>query len=497
MDANLLRLVTTTPHLAIPEFELHAGTNTVGRGASSDLCLDDPSISRVHATIEVGPDHAVVVTDRDSRNGTWIDDVRLASPTPVRPGQRVRFGKVGFVLTVTKAPTPEGTPTASRTVDAVDSSALVDDMLDEALAEFRSSVDEKREVSPTELLRALAAVFATPRAAVELRTVILEQVPRLVDADRALLLEFEGNAVTVQASTGASTSFSRHVVDWVVKKREATLFVDAPSDARLGEAMSIAESAVQCVIAAPLVVGSEVLGVLYVDNASNSRALSDVDLDVMVVLAGQAALALHNAGLQRLRHTYERYFPPRTTQRLLSGRMLADGPVPLEVTALFADLSNYTGLCERMQPNELVELLDSFFPPMAAIVFERGGMLEKYIGDAMLAAWGVPSPSPDDAALALDAARAMQAEARTLGLDVHIGLHTGRVAFTHLGTEEYLQLALIGDATTVASRVCGIAEPGEIVMTRATRDAANAAAEPLGLRTLRGRRAGLQLFRIR
>jgi len=493
MPSRTVQLVGTGEGLQNRVFPLRPGSTTVGRGAARDLCLDDPSVSRLHATIELGREGAVV-TDEDSRNGTFVDDVRVEVPTPLQDGQTVRFGKVPFAVVEPRATLSTSQPALSRIVASIDSRSPTDTMLDQAVASFRTSSDT------VDLLRSMAAVFATSRSASELREVIVDLVPRLVAGQRALLLEFDGTGgIAVQASDGASTAFSQNVVDWVVERREATLFVDAASDERLASALSIAEGAVQCVLAAPLVADDEVLGVLYVDNTADARALGEIDVDVLVLLASQAALALKNASLQRLRHTYERYFPPRTSEQLLQGGVLASGPVSLEVTALFADLSNYTGLCERLAPEELVELLDRFFPPMARIVFERGGMLEKYIGDAMLAAWGVPDPAPDDACRAIDAAREIRAEAARLDLDVHIGLHTGRVAFTHLGTEDYLQLALIGDATTLASRVCGQAGAGEIVLTEATRSAARLAGDavPLGPRALRGRTRPLELFRLR
>lgn len=500
MDDELPRLIEVGATGVPRTFVLRHGTSTIGRGHGRDVSLDHPSISRLHATMERTPD-GLFLADQDSRNGTFLDGVAVTGRVPVRHGQRLRFGQV--TLELARPPALELSPAASRAVISVDSKSPDDTMLDSAIAAYRDSADGVREDRRFELLRAMAAVFGSSRSPKELREVILSHVPKLLGADRALLIEFDGAGppqVQAMPPEHVANGYSQHVVDWVTSRREASLFQDAPTDLRLEHAPSIMESAIQCVLAAPLLVDDEVLGVLYVDDASHGLALSELDLDVMVVLASQAALALKTARLQRMRHTYERYFPPSVTEQLLNESVKPDESVPVVVTALFADLCDYSGLCQRMSPPELVALLNEFLPPMARIVFERQGMLEKYIGDALLAAWGAPVARDDDAARAVDAARAMQAEAARLGLEVHIGLHTGPVAFTHLGTDDFFQLALIGDATTLASRVCGAAGSGEIVITEATRQAlgpgTDVSLSAMGDHRLKGRRSPVRLFRV-
>jgi adenylate cyclase len=174
---------------------------------------------------------------------------------------------------------------------------------------------------------------------------------------------------------------------------------------------------------------------------------------------------------------------------------------------LFSDISGYTSMSSRMKPTEIIQLLNEYFPVMAEVVFRHEGTLEKYIGDALLAVWGVPLEHGDDAQRAVRAAIEMQrgidqlnerwAGKREIG--IHIGISTGPVAAGNIGSDQYIQYAAIGDTTNVASRVCNEARRGEIVIC--DRTAAHLAGTDIrladmGLVHLRGKPNPTQLHRV-
>jgi adenylate cyclase len=183
--------------------------------------------------------------------------------------------------------------------------------------------------------------------------------------------------------------------------------------------------------------------------------------------------------------------------------------IETEVTVLFSDISGFTALSSTLEPRQVVDLLNDYFPVMAEIVFKYEGTLEKYIGDALMAVWGAPFSHPDDADRAVRAAVEMQralaelnARWRAQGrpeLQIHVGLNTGRVAAGNIGSEQYLQYATIGDATNVASRVCSAAADGEICMNSTTferwRDRAWPT-NPLPPVQVKGKREPLSLHRL-
>jgi class 3 adenylate cyclase/tetratricopeptide (TPR) repeat protein len=162
------------------------------------------------------------------------------------------------------------------------------------------------------------------------------------------------------------------------------------------------------------------------------------------------------------------------------------------VTVLFCDVTGSTALGERLDPESLRTLLARYFEEMKAIVERHGGTVEKFIGDAVMAVFGVPVVHEDDALRALRAAREMRDLLPELGVQGRIGIMTGEVV---TGTEERLAT---GDAVNVAARLEQAAQPGEVLLGAATyalaRHAVDVeAVEPLALK---GKSAPVEAFRL-
>src|SRR5439155_15668244 len=119
---------------------------------------------------------------------------------------------------------------------------------------------------------------------------------------------------------------------------------------------------------------------------------------------------------------------------------------------------------------------------MVDIVFSFGGVLDKYVGDALMALWGVPLKRDDEAGRAVRAAWKLRDRVAELNtqrltegrepLEVGFGLNTGMVVFGAMGASRRLELTAIGDAVNIASRLCSIAAGGDVVVSRAALDAA-------------------------
>jgi class 3 adenylate cyclase/tetratricopeptide (TPR) repeat protein len=162
------------------------------------------------------------------------------------------------------------------------------------------------------------------------------------------------------------------------------------------------------------------------------------------------------------------------------------------VTVLFCDVVGSTALGESVDPEALRALLARYFERMSGIVERHGGSVEKFIGDAVMAVFGVPAVHEDDALRALRAAVEMRAAFPELGIDGRIGVNTGEVV---TGTEERLAT---GDAVNVAARLQQAAAPGEVLIGDATRRLARDAAEvePVAPLDLKGKSVPLQAFRL-
>ena len=126
-----------------------------------------------------------------------------------------------------------------------------------------------------------------------------------------------------------------------------------------------------------------------------------------------------------LRDTFSRYVSPELCEEILKNPgLLALGGRRQQVTVLFADIRNFTSMSEAMAPEAVVEVLNTYFTEMVDLVFKYQGTLDKFVGDALMAVFGVPLPLPQAATRAVECALAMQRHLRQMqsrGPDPHSG----------------------------------------------------------------------------
>ncbi|HKQ60162.1 MAG TPA: adenylate/guanylate cyclase domain-containing protein [Candidatus Polarisedimenticolaceae bacterium] len=158
---------------------------------------------------------------------------------------------------------------------------------------------------------------------------------------------------------------------------------------------------------------------------------------------------------ERIRRAFSFYLSPDMI------RQIADDPGSLELggeeieaTALFTDIKGFTPIAEKLSAPETAALLNEYFSEATRHVFEAGGTLIKFIGDAVFAIWGAPLKRPDHATQACHAALALaRAETR---LVTRIGVHTGPMLVGNLGSAQRFDYTAIGDAVNLASRLEGL-----------------------------------------
>ena len=145
---------------------------------------------------------------------------------------------------------------------------------------------------------------------------------------------------------------------------------------------------------------------------------------------------------------------------------LALGGTKREITVLFTDIENFTGLCEKYPPETIVNILNKFFTEMVRIIHSHNGLVDKFIGDAIMAIWGAPKVLDKEiqANLAAKCALSMKQELKHLNqiwnrlglseeLGIRIGINTGEVITGNIGSLERIQFSAIGDGVNLASRL--------------------------------------------
>ena len=195
----------------------------------------------------------------------------------------------------------------------------------------------------------------------------------------------------------------------------------------------------------------------------------------------------------------------------MAAALLADpdqaalGGSVVEVTALFADLRGFTTFSEDVAPGEIVTMLNRYHGVAVPCILDDGGTIVQFVGDALLALFNAPARQPDHAIRAVRAALRMQ-EAVTAGAEgrpdwprFRIGANTGPALVGNVGSRTLRGFNAMGDAVNVAARLQALAEPGQVVIGGATRDAIGegATVEALGEMTVKGRRQPVRAYVVR
>src|SRR5438270_12880571 len=155
---------------------------------------------------------------------------------------------------------------------------------------------------------------------------------------------------------------------------------------------------------------------MFLDSTERLAPFTTRDLEVLSAIAAQASVALENSEYARAleheatqRAQLSRFLSPALVEQAARGSIeLSKGGALSELTILFSDIRGFTSISEKMPAQEVVKMLNDYFELMVDILFEHNGILDKFIGDAIMSLWGAALARPDDAPNAVRAAVKMQ-----------------------------------------------------------------------------------------
>jgi adenylate cyclase len=241
--------------------------------------------------------------------------------------------------------------------------------------------------------------------------------------------------------------------------------------------------------------------------------LDVVPLYALVAMQYSAAISYQRYQEARKRRQVQamfgRYVSARVVAQLVKNPEMANPSGRKErLTMFFSDVRGFTSMSEKMEPIEVQRLLGEYFTEMTRILFAHGGTLDKFMGDAVMAFFGNPEPQPDHALRAVLMALEMQEAIGTLNrkweaegrrtIGVGMGINTGEVTVGNLGSTDFLDYTVIGDAVNLACRLEQNAKAGEIIITQATYDEVKAAVEvePREPIRVKGKSEPIPIYRV-
>jgi adenylate cyclase len=210
--------------------------------------------------------------------------------------------------------------------------------------------------------------------------------------------------------------------------------------------------------------------------------------------------------LRRLDASFQPYLPSVVTDRIRHSETPGEALPGVErtVTVLFADLAGFTTFSERRAPTEVLEMLNAFWAAVVPAIDAAGGVIEHFAGDGIMAIFNAQGDQADHAARGARAARAIMAAAGPIAASrpgwptFRVGINTGPAVLGDVGAAERRSFAVIGDTTNTAARLMTAAEPGQIVVGRATWEALDGdrRGQSLGSIRVKGKSEPVEVWRL-
>ncbi|MBU0936002.1 MAG: adenylate/guanylate cyclase domain-containing response regulator [Spirochaetes bacterium] len=221
--------------------------------------------------------------------------------------------------------------------------------------------------------------------------------------------------------------------------------------------------------------GDELIGTLHLGHVRNNYFTDSVVENINAFIR-DAGVVVHNAMLfknlsvmeREIRNVFSKFVPQEIINELVARKTHASmlAGEKRELTIVFSDIRAFTTLSETNTPESVVSFLNKYFETMCDIIIEHGGMVDKFIGDAILAVFGAPKSWPDNARRAVETAIAMSRALETFdtagiilppeGLDIGIGVHMGDAIVGTVGSSTKFDYTVIGDTVNLASRLEGL-----------------------------------------
>jgi adenylate cyclase len=531
----MARLIISSPDGKKGILELTKPVITVGRGNANDLVLNDSSVSRFHAVVKV-QDKSVVIADRGSTNGVLLNGERISSDCEINDGDVALIGRYELRLEniddsdiqVRRAEWPS---TLNQIMRGRSENAIPPlPAPDASAASLRELAERVKKLEHENYLltvlydagKALNAKLSID----DISAQVMSLAFRIEGVERGFIMMFnEAGEVERQSEvryrnpensgTQPQIILSKRVLDLVRKEQQPIMIMDVSADERFRSSESIRISGLRSAMCAPLLGNNRIFGALYVDNLEKPSAFTQEELNVFALLAAQTGAAIDNTvahqkiAQQTLqRSALERFLSPDVVEMVVANPDIRLGGVNQEVTVMFADIRGFTPMSETMSPEQIVEILNEYFTRVTDVIFDHGGTLDKYIGDAVMAVFGAPISKGNDAANCVESAIQIQQLLIELNRDaaarkwpelrVGIGINTGIVTAGNIGSPRRIDYTVIGDTVNTASRLMSNAAGGQILISDSTAVAIGGSFEtaPLPPLRLKGRTGPVNVFTV-
>jgi adenylate cyclase len=323
-----------------------------------------------------------------------------------------------------------------------------------------------------------------------LLNVIMELAIKIIKTEKGFLLFYDTKTETISIKAGLNIDkeveepdkFNRVISNKILNSLKETSPININS-------FTINEfPQIKSILAAGLKARNTVIGyICLINKIKPEKDFNERDKYLIESLATQAAIAIDNSLLYEkvknetnLRNNLQRYLPRNIVAKVMENKInLAFVGELHECSTLFADICGFTAISSELKPQQIVSLLNQYLTSMTRVIFSFNGTVDKFMGDGIMAVFGVPLFSQEYAKDAVLAAIEMNKQIDILrnkfleefgikNFNVRIGINTGTAVYGNIGSPQRMDLTVVGDSVNIAARLETHAPPGGILISDKT-----------------------------
>ncbi|KAI9331254.1 hypothetical protein DFJ73DRAFT_85730 [Zopfochytrium polystomum] len=542
------QLVSYTSFGGKNHFPLIRDETTIGRKEGNNIVLLCSKISKYHAVIQRG-ENGFYLKDKNSSNGVRVNNLAVnpARPHKLVDGDKIQIGTIDltFIDEVRNASAKRESvvprevdenvklvtilPSERRYEETVTISAEIS--ADEGdTADFRKVGEVQDESTLREDYEKLRLAYELSKISVAnditpLLAKSMDLMFEILPVDRGVVLLLDQNTSNLathyvklregKANEGREILLSSTILRKVFDSRVALVTRDAYEDPMLGKAASVKYGQIRSVICVPLIAHNKVHGILHLDSRDRiNSSFSSKDLSLVKAVSNQTAMAIENMILvkeveqkARITEQLSRFLAPHVVDKMAQrGNLIHSSGREITGTIIFVDIRGFTNFSEAHGPTEVVDLLNDYFERLVRIVFKYEGVVDKYIGDALMAVFGTLDEETDaeyrSVATALEFVQTindMNEDRRRQGkepISIGVGVNTGELLAGFIGCAQRLEYTCIGDTVNTSSRICSMAEKDQVLISEMTYQAVKnlVNVRPVGYRQFKGKTQEVMVY---
>ncbi|KAJ1340180.1 hypothetical protein BSLG_005173 [Batrachochytrium salamandrivorans] len=498
------RLTTETSYGGKMTFELSKDVNTIGRKEDNDIPISDGKISKYHAEIVRAKD-GYFIRDKNSSNGVRVNGNLIA------PGKLIQLiDNIAVEIGGISLEFHDSVHHNDSSISPVDQQADYLDLVTILPSEF------KYEETVT-----IRAELETEEDVGFSRIEEVDDVEILKQDYEKLRLAYELSKMSVTDDIGKLLAKSMELIfDVIPIDRGVVLLVDQNTAVLSQHYVKLREGKAN---ENREIYSSTILQKVYTSrkclitsDACEDHAYSfhSKDLSLVKAISNQTAMVIENMNLikevakkARITEQLSRFLPPHVVEKMKEHpEIIRKGGRETVGTVIFADIRGFTNLSEKSSPAEVVNLLNDYFERLVKIVFRRGGIVDKYVGDALMAVFGTLVEDKDAeyrsvvAALEFqDAIRDMNIERQRAGKDpisIGVSVNTGELLAGFIGSSQRLEYTCIGDTVNTSSRMCDLAQKDQVLISERTYECVRDRIEcdPFGFHLFKGKKKEVMVY---